>query len=191
MELRELPSFQQLYKEYVSKHLDYYVSQDELEALIMSTPMFLVAKADGHLAASEIFIITEEILKLYNTDDVFLSDRDSDDVNEFNYFLNDFDQWKDKFLLVLKEYIAQDTEKQRITLIMMEAVANAHHHNPVTAIQLVLNDHTHSDILDGKEDITTAVKSMSEIEKNTIKEISQKLGFYDNPALKEDLARLN
>jgi glutathionylspermidine synthase len=153
--------------------------------------MFLVANADGHLAASEISVITEHILKMYSNDEVLPENSDNQDVSEFNYFLNDFEAWKDKFLQVLKEYISQDTEKQKLTLIMMEAVANAHHHNPVTAIQLVLNDHTHSDIIDGKEDLTASVKYMSTIEKNTIKEIALKLGLYDNPALKNDLSRLN
>ena len=191
MELREFTSFQQLYNEYTSKHLDKYVGQEEFEALVLSAPMFLVANADGHLAASEISVITEHILKMYSNDDVLPENCDNQDVSEFNYFLNDFEAWKDKFLQVLKEYISQDTEKQKLTLIMMEAVANAHHHNPVTAIQLVLNDHTHSDIIDGKEDLTASVKYMSTIEKNTIKEIALKLGLYNNPALKNDLSRLN
>jgi len=191
MELREFTSFQQLYNEYTSKHLDKYVGQEEFEALVLSAPMFLVANADGHLAASEISVITEHILKMYSNDDVLPENSDNQDVSEFNYFLNDFEAWKDKFLQVLKEYISQDTEKQKLTLIMMEAVANAHHHNPVTAIQLVLNDHTHSDIIDGKEDLTASVKYMSTIEKNTIKEIALKLGLYNNPALKNDLSRLN
>ncbi len=192
MELREFSSFQQVYKEYSSKHLDCYIAQEEFEALVLSTPMFMVAKADGHLAASEISTITEEILKMYsNSEDLPLESENQESTEEFNYFLNDFDHWKDKLLQVLKEYIAQDTEKQRLTLIMMEAVANAHHHNPVTAIQLVLNDHTHSDIIDGHEDLTTSVKNMSEIEKNTIKEIAQKLGLYNNPALQRDLSRFN
>jgi glutathionylspermidine synthase len=191
MELREFTSFQQLYKEYTSKHLDKYVGQEEFEALVLSAPMFLVANADGHLAASEISVITEHILKMYSNDEVLPENSDNQDVSEFNYFLNDFEAWKDKFLQVLKEYISQDTEKQKLTLIMMEAVANAHHHNPVTAIQLVLNDHTHSDIIDGKEDLTASVKYMSTIEKNTIKEIALKLGLYNNPALKNDLSRLN
>jgi len=191
MELREFTSFQQLYKEYTSKHLDKYVGQEEFEALVLSTPMFLVANADGHLAASEISVITEHILKMYSNDEVLPENSDNQDVSDFNYFLNDFEAWKDKFLQVLKEYISQDTEKQKLTLIMMEAVANAHHHNPVTAIQLVLNDHTHSDIIDGKEDLTASVKYMSTIEKNTIKEIALKLGLYNNPALKNDLSRLN
>jgi len=191
MELREFTSFQQLYNEYTSKHLDKYVSQEEFEALVLSTPMFLVANADGHLAASEISVITEHILKMYSNDEVLPENSDNQDVSDFNYFLNDFEAWKDKFLQVLKEYISQDTEKQKLTLIMMEAVANAHHHNPVTAIQLVLNDHTHSDIIDGKEDLTASVKYMSTIEKNTIKEIALKLGLYNNPALKNDLSRLN
>lgn len=192
MELREFSSFQQVYKEYSSKHFDCYVSQEELEALVLSTPMFLVAKADGNLAAAEISTITEQIFKLYSNGEDLLPETDSRGGDtEFNYFLNDFEQWQDKFLEVLKEYIAQDTEKQRLVLIMMEAVANAHHYNPVTAIQLVLNDHTHSDIIDGKEDLTASVNSMSVIEKNTIKEISKKLGLYDNPALKDDISRLN
>lgn len=193
MELREFSSFQQVYKDYTSKHLDHYISQDEFEALVLATPMFLVAKADGNLAASEISAITEGMCKMYfDGNDLPQEDNESsDDTAEFNYFLNDFDFWKDKLLQVLKEYISQDTEKQRLTLIMMESVANAHHHNPVTALQLVLNDHTHSDILDGKEDTHVAVKNMSEIEKNTIKELSKILGLYDNPALKEDLDRLN
>ncbi len=192
MELREFSSFQQVYKEYSSKHLDHYIAIEEFEALVLSAPMFMVAKADGHLAAPEISTITEEILKMYsNGDELPLETESQDDSNEFNYFLNDFDHWKDKLLQVLKEYISQDTEKQRLILIMMESVANSHHHNPVTAIQLVLNDHTHSDIIDGHEDLTASVKNMSEIEKNTIKEIAQKLGLYENPALQSDLNRLN
>lgn len=191
MELKEFSSFQAAYKEYTAKHYDQYISQDEFEALILATPMFLVAQADGHLAATEISTITEKILSMYNHDEQLPSETETFDSNDFNNFLNDFDQWKDKFLQVLKEYIAQDTEKQRLTLIMMEAVANAHHYNPATAIQLVLNDHTHSDVIDGKEDLTASIKNMSEIEKNAIKQIATQLGLFNNPALSEELSRYN
>lgn len=192
MELREFLSFQQVYKDYVSKHLDHYISQDEFEALILATPMFLVANADGHLSASEISTITTEILKMYSNDTDLNYETDTQESSDdFNYFLNDFELWKDQFLQVLKEYISQDTEKQRLILIMMETVANAHHHPALQAVELVLHDHTHSDIIDGNEDLTASVKAISEIEKKTIKEIALKLGLYNNPALVKDLCRLD
>lgn len=187
-ELRELASFQKLYQEYTQKHVDAYIAQEEFEAFVLSAPMFIVAKADGHLASAEIAAITEHILKMYSEDSYeTVSEENTEDTGEFNYFTRDFDLWQERLLEVHKEYIGQDVEKQKATLLLMESVANAHHEDAEHAVQAVLEDHAKYDVYHQSPE--QSLKNISAIEKQTILAVAKQLGIDQNAELKEYLQK--
>lgn len=187
-ELRELASFQKLYQEYTQKHVDAYISQEEFEAFVLSAPMFIVANADGHLASAEIAAITENILKMYSDDNYEdIAEENTEDSGEFNYFTRDFDLWKDKLLEVHKEYIGQDVEKQKATLMLMESVANAHHEDTTLAVQTVLDDHAKYEVY--QQSPAQSLKNISAIEKQAILDVAKQLGLDQNAELNDYLQK--
>lgn len=185
--MKDLPLFQSLYQDYCRKHLDRYVSQDELEALVMMAPMLVVANCDGHVDIKELIAVIENLEILYRIDDDPLNDLTptedveitEEDVKEVEYFMQDFHLWEQRLLELHKIYIGTDIEKKRLSLIMMEAVADAHHEPPKDAVEHVLD-----------EDNTTWGRNISEIERKTILKLADYLGISNEPKLANELKKI-
>ncbi|MCS7078010.1 MAG: hypothetical protein NZ455_14960 [Bacteroidia bacterium] len=179
--------FQSLYQDYCRKHLDRYISQDEVEALVMMTPMLIVAKCDGHIDTKELLSVIENLEIMYRIDDDPLNDLSptedveitDDDLKEVEYFMQDFSVWEQRLLELHKIYIGTDIEKKRLSLIMMEAVADAHHEAPKDAVEHVLDENN-----------TTWGKNISETERKTILKLCDYLGISSEAALANELKRL-
>ncbi|MDW8302536.1 MAG: hypothetical protein RML38_08710 [Bacteroidia bacterium] len=185
--MKDLPLFQSFYQEYCRKHLDRYISQDEVEALVMMTPMLIVARCDGKMDIKELVSVIENLEILYRIDEDPLNDLiptedveiTEDDVKEIEYFMQDFHVWEQRLLELHKIYIGTDIEKKRLSLIMMEAVADAHHEPAKQAVEHVLDDTN-----------TTWGKNISETERNTILKLCDYLGISNEPKLADEIKRL-
>ncbi|MCS7027923.1 MAG: hypothetical protein NZ519_04090 [Bacteroidia bacterium] len=185
--MKDLPLFQSFYQEYCRKHLDRYISQDEVEALVMMTPMLIVARCDGKMDIKELVSVIENLEILYRIDEDPLNDLiptedveiTEDDVKEMEYFMQDFHVWEQRLLELHKIYIGTDIEKKRLSLIMMEAVADAHHEPAKQAVEHVLDDTN-----------TTWGKNISETERNTILKLCDYLGISNEPKLADEIKRL-
>lgn len=185
--MKDLPLFQSLYQDYCKKHLDRYISQDELEALVMMAPMLVIARCDGHVDIKELVSVIENLEILYRIDDDPLNDLvpaedveiTQEDLKEVEYFMQDFPLWEQRLLELHKIYVGSDIEKKRLSLIMMEAVADAHHEPAKDAVQHVLD-----------EDNTVWGKNISDIERKTILKMCDYLGITTEPKLTHDLKRL-
>lgn len=186
--MRELTLFQSLYQDYCRQHLDRYISQDEVEALILMAPMLIIARCDGHVDKKELLSVIENLEILYRIDDDPMNDLQpsedvevtDEDLKEVDYFLSDFDKWEARLVELHKVYIGADVEKKRLSLIMMEAVADAHHEPAKDAVSHVLD-----------EENKVWGKNISEIERKTILQLADKLGISSEPKLEEDLKRLH
>lgn len=185
--MKDLPLFQSLYQDYCKKHLDRYVSPNDVEALVMMAPMLVIARCDGNVDIKELLSIIENLEILYRIDDDPLNDLvptedveiTQEDISEMEYFMQDFHLWENRLLELHKIYIASDIEKKRLSLIMMEAVADAHHEPSKDAVEHVLDS-----------DNTTWGRNISEIERKTILQLADYLGISSEPKLTEDLKKI-
>lgn len=103
---------QKLYKEYISSSRS-QITSTEFEPLFLFFPALLVVAADGQVDEEEWVYVKYLAKFMADTFKNELSESDRDKLEneyfkELSYLLKNFSHWENKFIEVLKNYIAND-----------------------------------------------------------------------------------